>query len=33
MINKCNKNAQRRNRHLRVRKKVFGTKEAPRLNV
>ena len=33
MINKSNKNAQRRDRHLRVRKKVFGTKEAPRLNV
>ncbi len=33
MINKSNKNAQRRHRHLRVRKKVFGTKETPRLNI
>jgi len=33
MINKQNKNAQRKKRQLRVRKKVFGTKESPRLNV
>ncbi len=33
MISKLNKNAQRKNRHLRVRKKVFGTKKVPRLNV
>ena len=33
MINKLNKNAQRKRRHLRVRKKVFGTKECPRLNI
>ena len=33
MINKSNKNAQRRKRHLRVRKNVFGTKECPRLNI
>ncbi len=33
MLNKENKNAQRKHRHLRVRKKVSGTKECPRLNV
>ena len=33
MINKQNKNAQRKKRQLRVRKKVFGTKVCPRLNV
>lgn len=33
MINKENKNARRRHRHLRVRKTVFGTAQAPRLNV
>ncbi len=33
MINKKNKNIQRLGRHLKVRKKVFGTKETPRLNV
>lgn len=33
MINQANKNVQRRHRHLRVRKNLFGTKEAPRLNV
>lgn len=33
MIKKLNKNAQRLHRHLRVRKNVFGTSEAPRLNV
>ena len=31
--NKENKNAQRKHRHLRVRKKISGTKECPRLNV
>ena len=33
MINKTNKNAQRRRRHLRVRKNIFGTKACPRLNI
>ncbi len=33
MINKANKNAIRAKRHLRVRSKVSGTAEAPRLNV
>lgn len=33
MINKDNKNAQRKKRHLRVRKKVFGSSSTPRLNV
>lgn len=33
MINKENKNAKRVKRHLRVRKNIFGTKAAPRLNV
>lgn len=33
MINKENKNAKRVKRHLRVRKYIFGTKVAPRLNV
>ncbi len=33
MINKDNKNAQRKHRHLRVRNKISGTKECPRLNV
>lgn len=33
MINKSNKNVQRRHRHLRVRKNLFGTASAPRLNV
>jgi len=33
MINKLNKNVQRRKRHLRVRKTVFGTKDCPRLNI
>lgn len=33
MINKQNKNSQRRHRHLRVRKNIFGTSTAPRLNV
>ena len=33
MINKINKNADRRIRHARVRKKVFGTSVKPRLCV
>lgn len=33
MINKLNKNADRRIRHARVRKKVFGTSVKPRLCV
>ena len=33
MINKSNKNVQRRHRHLRVRKNLFGTATTPRLNV
>ena len=33
MINKTNKNDQRKRRHLRVRKNFFGTKACPRLNV
>jgi len=33
MIKKINKNEERLRRHLRVRKKVFGTTERPRLNV
>ncbi len=33
MINKVNKNEQRKHRHMRVRKKVFGTKKTPRLSV
>ena len=33
MINKVNKNAVRSKRHLRVRNKVSGTAEVPRLNV
>jgi large subunit ribosomal protein L18 len=33
MINKPSKNEQRLKRHLRVRKKVHGTAERPRLNV
>ena len=33
MINKINKNADRRIRHERVRKKVFGTSVKPRLCV
>lgn len=33
MINKKNKNVQRQSRHLKVRKKVFGTNSIPRLNV
>ena len=33
MVNKINKNAIRQKRHIRVRGKVSGTPEAPRLNV
>ena len=33
MINRPNTNAQRLKRHKRVRAKVFGTTERPRLNV
>lgn len=33
MINKIDKNAERRRRHVRVRKKISGTAEAPRLSV
>lgn len=33
MINKANKNTQRKKRHLRVRKKVFGSSSTPRLCV
>ncbi|EYE87710.1 50S ribosomal protein L18 [Fervidicella metallireducens AeB] len=33
MINKPSRNEQREKRHLRVRKKVYGTAERPRLNV
>lgn len=33
MINKINKNQVRQKRHLRIRQRVIGTKETPRLNV
>ncbi|MGI5849051.1 MAG: 50S ribosomal protein L18 [Christensenellales bacterium] len=33
MINKVDKNAVRKGRHLRVRNKISGTAEKPRLNV
>ncbi len=33
MINKPSRSEQREKRHLRVRKKVYGTAERPRLNV
>ena len=33
MISKLDKNADRLQRHARVRKKVFGTSERPRFNV
>lgn len=33
MIKKLSKNTLRTKRHLRVRKKIFGTAECPRLNV
>ena len=33
MLKKVNKNEMRKNRHERVRQKVYGTPEKPRLNV
>lgn len=33
MIRKVSRNERRKKRHLRVRNKVFGTAERPRLNV
>lgn len=33
MINKADKNAVRKGRHIRVRNKISGTAEKPRLNV
>ena len=33
MINKIDKNKERQRRHARVRKKIFGTAETPRLSV
>ena len=33
MVNKCDKNAQRLKRHTRVRSKIQGTAERPRLAV
>ncbi|GLH65591.1 MULTISPECIES: 50S ribosomal protein L18 [Bacillaceae] len=33
MITKVDRNAVRKKRHARVRKKIFGTAERPRLNV
>lgn len=33
MISKKNKNLDRQGRHKRVRKKISGTAETPRLNV
>lgn len=33
MINKPNKNKDRKRRHLRVRRKISGTTQRPRLNV
>lgn len=33
MLKKVNKNEMRKNRHVRVRQKVYGTPEKPRLNV
>lgn len=33
MINKINKNQVRQKRHIRLRNKISGTAEAPRLNV
>ncbi|MDI3533684.1 MAG: large subunit ribosomal protein [Thermosediminibacterales bacterium] len=33
MIKKQNRNEARKRRHLRARKKIFGTAERPRLNV
>ncbi|GFN36915.1 50S ribosomal protein L18 [Tepidimicrobium xylanilyticum] len=33
MLKKVSRNEMRKNRHLRIRKKVYGTPERPRLNV
>jgi large subunit ribosomal protein L18 len=33
LLKKVNKNEMRKNRHVRVRQKVYGTPEKPRLNV
>ncbi|NLK44727.1 MAG: 50S ribosomal protein L18 [Tissierellia bacterium] len=33
MLKKVNRNENRKQRHARVRKKIFGTPEKPRLNV
>ena len=33
MISKINKNAERKRRHVRVRRKISGTAETPRFNV
>ena len=33
MVNKIDKNALRKKRHMRIRNKIFGTAERPRLNV
>ena len=33
MINKTDRNAERKRRHARVRRKISGTPECPRLNV
>lgn len=33
MIQKVNRNEVRKRKHIRVRKKIFGTPEKPRLNV
>lgn len=33
MLSKIDKNESRKKRHLRIRKKISGTSEAPRLNI
>lgn len=33
MINKVNRNARRQNRHMRIRNKISGTTQVPRLSV
>ncbi|GMG97869.1 LSU ribosomal protein L18P [Tepidimicrobium xylanilyticum] len=33
LLKKVSRNEMRKNRHLRIRKKVYGTPERPRLNV
>ena len=33
LLKKLSRNEMRKNRHLRIRKKVYGTPERPRLNV